>query len=153
MSIPEKKCTDLLSLTRSFLDGPPVAPMKELRSYAGKASFVAGLISTIKPFLSSLWAVVASLNASAGPSRRLRRVARLPPNLTHIRRCAHSLSWLLPFFTDRRQGLTRKFWLSIPPTTVNLRVAVDTSPWDSGASSWPTGFHLGGSPTESLTTT
>ena len=81
VSIPEKKCADLLNLSQSFLNGSPVTSRKDLRSYAGKVSFVAGLIPTVKPFLSSLWATVTSPNTSAGPSRRLRRVARLPASL------------------------------------------------------------------------
>ena len=66
------------------------------------------------------------------PSRRLRRVSRLLASLVHVRRCPHSLSWLFAFFSSRQGGLTRKFWLSLPPVASNLRVAVDASPWGLG---------------------
>ena len=106
ISIPETKCAHLLDLTRRLLTGSPVTSGKELHSYAGKLSFAAGLVPTLEPFSSGLWAVVAAPNTSEGPSRRLRRVARLPSELVHIRLCSHLLSWLSAFFADRASGVS-----------------------------------------------
>ncbi|MFM7987704.1 MAG: hypothetical protein ACKPKO_51160, partial [Candidatus Fonsibacter sp.] len=43
VSIPERKCKEILQETISILSGPRALPKHSLRSYAGKVSFVAGL--------------------------------------------------------------------------------------------------------------
>lgn len=88
ITIPANKVKQLGELTDKFL-ARPVVGAKELRSYAGMLSFVAGLVPHLRPFLASIWAALGPAgSASDGaprPSGKLIHVRRIRPALCWVR--------------------------------------------------------------------
>ena len=66
----------------------PVVGRKELRSFAGALSFVAGVVPHLRPFLASLW------------------VGKAPGKLVHTRRIGQALKWISAFLGGEN-SLTR----------------------------------------------
>ena len=64
-----------------------VAQKKDVRSFCGKLSFVAGMVSMLWPFVGIVWAALAS---SSG----------LPLELVHCRRFRVALWWLQALFSE-----------------------------------------------------
>lgn len=60
VSIPTDKVEKLQKATSDFLKRPVVG-RKQLRSYAGGLSSVAGLIPHLRPFLATIWAVLGGV--------------------------------------------------------------------------------------------
>ncbi|CAK9106255.1 Uncharacterized protein SCF082_LOCUS49493 [Durusdinium trenchii] len=87
VTIPQDKVAKIQETTQLFLKRPVVG-QKQLRSYAGMLSFVAGLIPHLRPFLASLWAVLGkdtSANDGAGKvshSGKLVHTRRIKPALS-----------------------------------------------------------------------
>ena len=88
ITIPSSKVKQLQDLTDKFLNRPVVGA-KELRSYAGMLSFVAGLVPHLRPFLSSIWAALGPAGSASdgapGPSGKLIHVRRIRPALCWVR--------------------------------------------------------------------
>ena len=63
VTIPEKKIGALQEETNK-LKNRPVVGTKQLRSYAGTLSFVAGLVPHLRPFLASIWAALSSVGSA-----------------------------------------------------------------------------------------
>ena len=59
VSIPEAKALNLAQRSHDFLQRTTISK-RDLRSYAGAVSFVAGLVIHLTPFLASCWAAVAA---------------------------------------------------------------------------------------------
>ena len=59
-SAPARKAVELLEETRELVC-LSVVPVRRLRSYAGRLSFIAGLVPTLRPFLGTIWAAIADL--------------------------------------------------------------------------------------------
>ena len=57
--VPQDKATELAQTSRQFLASNTIG-VRQLRSYCGGVSFLAGLIPTFRPFLGMLWAVLSS---------------------------------------------------------------------------------------------
>ncbi|CAE7215243.1 Eef2k, partial [Symbiodinium sp. CCMP2456] len=78
----------LLRDTNKFLAKPAVG-CRELRSYTGSLSFVAGLVPHLRPFLASFWAVLTR-HGLTNEGRPL-KVAR---KWIHVRRISPALGWV-----------------------------------------------------------
>ena len=132
VEVAPKKCEELYQEACSLLaDDAPVVARRRLRSFAGKASFVAGLVPGMRPFLGGLWAVTADRAPPPLCAKRPRSL-RLPAHLVQLRRCRHSLRWLCAFFKIGLQGLIREHYYAAPPSQAFLSVSVDASPWGTG---------------------
>ena len=116
----------------------PVASRKELRSLCGVCSFVAGLVPTVRPFLGSLWAILASAgrahdggvgDASCNQPPRTRR---LPVALFHTKQAKHALGWLQAFLRGAKGSIVRHYPIRAPPRSAVLEVATDACPWGIG---------------------
>ena len=92
VTIPEEKIKGLLHTCKRFL-AKPVVGRKELRSFAGALSFVAGVVSHLRPFLAS---VVAQANDRG----------KTPGKLVHTRRIGQALKWISAFLGGEN-SLTR----------------------------------------------
>ena len=103
------------------LSGGTVVPRRPLRQFAGRASFVAGLIPHLRPFLSGVWAA-------------LRAPFRPGADLVAARQLAHSFAWIRAFL-DGTAGapLRRQCYLRDSKFAGRYSVAVDASPWGIGA--------------------
>lgn len=86
VTIPKEKIEELLKTCETFMSRPVVG-RRQLRSFAGALSFVAGVVPHVRPFLASLWAVVAQANDGQRTSGKL----------VHTRRIGQALNWIAAF--------------------------------------------------------
>ncbi|CAE7848405.1 unnamed protein product, partial [Symbiodinium necroappetens] len=135
VTLPEAKIQALLADTNRFLS-EPVAGARELRSYTGALSFVAGLVPHLRPFLASFWSVLSrhAVTSEGLPVKEARK-------LIHIRRIRPALRWVRALLSG---GPTiEKIFYARPPRT-DLEIVTDASPWGIGGvrrhSGKPTGY-------------
>ena len=126
VTIPKEKIEKLMKLTETFLKRPVVGS-RELRSYAGSLSFVAGLIPHLRPFLASIWAVLpfdrALTDDGARSSGRSGR-------LVHVRRIAPALGWIRALLGGEAAPLTRVLRAFTPEQEVTI--TTDACPFGIG---------------------
>ena len=128
--------------------GKPTVRINSFRSFCGQASFFAGLVPHLRPFLAGCWAAIADAGrrAQVRPIRNREAhrstttvnseqsgVLRAGNGIVFTQQAAHSLSWLAAFFGRIDGSLVRRF----PYEKVNRRrygcfVATDASPWGIG---------------------
>ena len=123
VGIPEDKVQKLLRETDQFLS-KPVIGVKQLRSYAGGLSFVAGLIPHLRPFLSSIWTALARCTTN---DERYTRTFR---RLVHRRRVEPALRWVRALLGGQPGPLIRTFFAERPIT--KAVIVTDASPWGMG---------------------
>ena len=126
VSIPEDKAIKLQETTEKFL-GKPVVGEKELRSYAGSMSFVAGLIPHIRPFLETIWASLPSGHATASDGAR--HTGR-SGKLVHVRRFKPALKWLKALLTGEAAPLYRELQAHFPD--LDVTITTDACPFGLG---------------------
>ena len=124
--IPGDKVDKLKEATELLLKRPVVGK-KQLRSYAGSLSFVAGLVTHyLRPFLSSLWATLGDrIPANEGSEKP-------PPTgkLVHTRRIRPALKWIQALVEGGPAPLSRVLESHQPTTTAEI--TTDASPWGIG---------------------
>ena len=113
VSLPKAKTEQLLQDTDRHLTRPVIGA-RELRSYAGALSFVAGLVPHLRPFLASFWAALSkhAITDDGLPCVKARK-------LIHVRRIAPAL-----------RTLERIFYAN-PPVS-DLELVTDAPPWGIG---------------------
>ena len=123
VTIPKAKVAQLLAETEKHL-GRAVIGAKELRSYAGALSFVAGLVPHLRPFLATFWAALSKhdITSDGSPYTRTRK-------LIHVRRVSPALRWVKALLSGT-ETLERIFYAN-PPAT-DLELVTDASPWGIG---------------------
>ena len=92
-----------------------------VRALAGRASWIAGLLPQLKPFVRQLWAA-----ATAGGSNK---------NLVYLKQIKPALVWLERFFAGVEGELTRQVYV-VDRTLQGMLLEVDASPWGGGAACW-----------------
>eukprot|EP00435_Cladocopium_sp_Y103_P021280 s2656_g5.t1 len=123
VSIPEDKIEKVQGTTQEFLRRPVVGH-KQLRSYTGSLSFIAGLVPHLRPFLSSLWAVLTSGSiANDGASRPSGK-------LLHTRRFRPAVKWIEALLQGGPAPLERT--LESKYTSITATITTDASPWGIG---------------------
>ena len=90
VSIPKEKLEALKEQTAGFLAGSVIG-VRQLRSYAGGLSFVAGLVPVLRPFLAPLWSALAESASEGGEGRRTTFKSRTARQLIHTKRIAVAL--------------------------------------------------------------
>ena len=142
VSIPQDKAAELAQTTRDILAWNTVG-VRALRSYCGSVSFVAGLVPTLRPFLTMVWGALTSASGgvaieetshnvrSSNATSSKARKRGLPCHLVHTKQCAHALSWLLAFLSRQRGSISRSFTYK-PDKDSWLTIATDASPWGFG---------------------
>ena len=135
VTLPEAKIQALLADTNRFL-AKPVVGARELRSYTGALSFVAGLVPHLRPFLASFWSVLSrhAVTSEGLPVKEARK-------LIHVRRIRPALRWVRALLAG---GPTiEKIFYASPPKT-DLEIVTDALPWGIGGvrrqSGKPTGY-------------
>lgn len=133
-TIPEDKVSDLQELGAKLADARGMFPIAEARTYAGKTSWVAGMIPQLRPFVAQVCGAVAdaSRTQKSKPSTRKR-----PERLMFARRCASALQWLHRFWEGVEGTLTRTF--RADQATAGVQLVTDASPWGGGAVIWSGG--------------
>eukprot|EP00971_Amphidinium_carterae_P338836 6476358-Amphidinium_carterae.1 len=96
-----------------------------LRTLVGKASFAAGLMPVIRPFLNPLWAALHSKTSSGS--------SHAPEGTIWTKQVRHCLEWLRTFFFHAMSEPERQFPVEafIAPAAA-VRVELDASPWSLG---------------------
>lgn len=125
VSIPEEKVAKVQASTREFIK-KPVVGFRQLRSYAGNLSFIAGLIPHLRPFLSTIWAALAgacATNDGAGSSRSAGK-------LVHTRRVKPALRWIEALVKGEPAPLERVLPALLP--TAVAEITTDASPFGMG---------------------
>ncbi|CAE8651021.1 unnamed protein product, partial [Polarella glacialis] len=123
VTVPKSKILKLLAATNDILSRSVVG-RRVFRSYAGSMSFIAGLVSPLRPFLSSLWAVLSSKSEPDGKRR-----VKFAKGLIHVKRLRCALELFAAFFHGESGGLLREYR---PRTLCNVFIATDASPWGYG---------------------
>ena len=125
VTIPTDKVEKLRETTDLMLKRPVVG-RKQLRSYAGSLSFVAGLVTHLRPFLSSIWAALGScIPANDGEGK-----FRPPGKLVHTRRIRPALKWIRALLGGEPAPLCRVLESHQP--RVVAEITTDASPWGIG---------------------
>ena len=124
VTIPKEKVEKLQATTLNFLKRPVVGH-RQLRSFAGSLSFVAGLVPHLRPFLSTFWAVLAGVGAANDGAG-----TRHSGKLLHTRRFKAALRWIEALLRGAPAPLTRT--LSARFTEVKATITTDASPWGIG---------------------
>ena len=119
VSIPQDKLDTLLSLTCS-LRASTVASRRQVRSYCGKLSFVAGMLAVLRPFLAMLWGALSSKSGT------------LPGNLIHTRQMRVPLDWIHALLHGHHGPLVRDFPLTVQCADEGTYLATDACPWGMG---------------------
>ena len=135
-SIPESKTLSLTTRSADILHKSTIT-LRELRSYAGAVSFVAGIIPHLRPFLAACWAAIAACGRRPSndlqPRAQLTSAAkkrRLPGNMIYVKQVHHALTWIKAFFDGTEGSIIRAFELS--PVESPFSIATDASPWGLG---------------------
>ena len=100
-----------------------IYPVKDLRTLAGKANHIAGVLFTWRPFLQELWSALYNKNQES----------RAPFNCVWTKQIMHTLSWISAFLAGSEGTIRRTYTLDAylgrgTRTTVKL----DASPWGLG---------------------
>ena len=122
VTIPTDKVGKLKETTDQMLRRPVIGK-KQLRSYAGSLSFVAGLVTHLRPFLSSIWAALGSrVPADDGEGK-----PRPSGKLVHARRIRPALKWIQALIGGKPAPLSRVLESCQPEVVAEI-----TSPWGIG---------------------
>ena len=137
LSLQADKILELMDTT-THISTRSVVSIAEVRSFAGKLSFFAGIVPALRPALWPLWAVLApsrpdganeaavslGLLSSAGGRKR-------GGYWIHVRRLRRCLAWLAAFWAHRCGTLVRRLPLHEPQP--EYIISTDASPWGIGA--------------------
>ena len=115
MAIPEDKLQTLLDGTKRFRKSV-LASRRSVRSFCGELSFIGGMVRYIRPFLSMVWAALAS-------------TSRLPPHLIHCRQFRIALDWLHALLVGRLGPLVRTFPFKEVRSPDGDYIATEACPW------------------------
>ena len=97
-SIPEAKTLALTARSVDILHRTTIT-LRELRSFTGAVSFVAGIIPHLRPFLAACWASIAHCNRR--PSSDLRPTA-LSTSMAKKRRLPGNMMYVCPIWLNPR---------------------------------------------------
>lgn len=124
-TVKPEAIASIRSMLEAFRD-KNVIPTKTLQSFAGQVNHIANLIWVWRPFLSELWAALASRSSPAS--------GRAPPQCIWKRQILHTLAWIQAFLHDSSGRLVRPFYVeSYFGTGVLIEILFDASPWGMGA--------------------
>eukprot|EP00435_Cladocopium_sp_Y103_P023242 s2849_g5.t1 len=126
VSVPEEKVSKLLQATDAFIK-KPVVGSRELRSYAGSLSFVAGLVPHLRPFLACIWAVLPFDRAATNDGARSKRHSG---RLVHVRRIAPALKWIRALLGGETAPFKRTLQAFFPDLEVTI--TTDACPFGLG---------------------
>ena len=120
ISLKEEIETEVRELTETIMSSNVVS-FKELRSYAGKVSHIAGVLMTWRPFLQEIWGALACKDSNA------------PHNCVWVKQCLSSLKWFSAFFQGTSGATSRSYPLYVHIGEGDrIEINLDASPWGLG---------------------
>eukprot|EP00435_Cladocopium_sp_Y103_P022615 s625_g5.t1 len=126
VTIAQHKVDKLVETTDKFL-AKPVVGVRELRSYVGTLSFIAGLIPHLRPFLASLWAVLPFGRCMADDGAPTKSTSG---RLVHVRRIRPALRWIRTLLIGRGVPLRRQLKAFMPE--IQVTITTDACPFGIG---------------------
>ena len=135
LGLPAKFLNELLTMLRSW-KGVGMAPNRELRQLAGKASWLAGILPRAKWTVSILYGVLKQVEADEQEGkeesrRRARADNRSKKGLFAVKRIGAARQWLEDFVEAATQRPMRKLNIK-PKAEAEVRLMVDASPYALG---------------------
>ena len=115
VTIPEDKVADLLTECRAML-GKAAMGVRQLRAFAGRLGFFAGIIPELRPFLPPMWAAISSRHA-------------VKHNVVGIRRIRHAIAWTIRLLEGTCGDLCREFGLVPKHRERGHYFSTDACPW------------------------
>ena len=136
LTLPVKFMEELLALLASW-KGRGMAPVKELRTVAGKASWLAGVLPRAKWTVAIFYAVMYSVDegiatGAEGARRATRADPRSKDGLFPVKRLEQARVWLVEFLNCVVKHPTRLLKVGGPPLA-EITIATDASPEGIGA--------------------
>ena len=125
LTLPVELLDRLLEETRDLLRASSVG-LARLRRYAGRLSWVAGVVWALKAVLSPLWAALADRGGAAGGTVK-------GEGKVAVVRIAHALKWIHAFLSRKRGSIERTYRTAERFTQVVVQLVTDASPWGLGA--------------------
>ena len=122
VTIPTKKIAALQEETNKIA-AKPVVGSRQLRSYAGTLSFVAGLVPHLRPFLASIWAALSSVGSANDGSKKSGK-------LVHTRRFRAALVWIKALLGGEPAPMRRT--LRAASININAEIVTDACPFGLG---------------------
>eukprot|EP00435_Cladocopium_sp_Y103_P025927 s1750_g6.t1 len=100
-----------------------VATRKSLQTYTGKLNHVAGIVETLRPFLTDLYGVLHK------PTR-----SRAPPQCLWTKQWQHVTTWVMALLgSSQGRELRREYCLAhYVNTGLEIQITTDASPWGLG---------------------
>jgi hypothetical protein len=130
VAIPEDKRAKFVELTSALLEAKATRT-RAVRSYAGLASFYAGFIPWLKPFIASVWSALSETDRLHTADRRMKVAKGFAVAMVPTLRYRHALRWLLAFLSGWRVQY-RSFRYFEQPVDLNSFIVVDACPWGMG---------------------
>ena len=101
-----------------------VTSVRDLRTFAGKANYVAGMIDAWRPFLADIYGVIGKAGQDSSA----------PKGCVWTKQWRHESLWFRAFFSCEKHALRREFRLStFLGKGLRLRIISDGCPWGLGA--------------------
>ena len=118
----KKEIEDDVKVLTSKMLALNVVPAKSLRSYAGKISHIASVLSTWRPFLQEVWAALKDCSSSNAPL-----------NCIWVRQFVSALKWFDAFFSGSAGSTSRDYPLYVHlGQGDHIEINLDASPWGLG---------------------
>ena len=124
VTVPAEKLRQLQADCNKWIHGTGMIHEKELRAFAGRGSWLGGLLPQVRPFYRQIW------GALAAPRQEGRR------HLIFKKQIITALYWLMTLADKHVEGLTRKIFAD-DQNLYGVTIISDASPWGGGALLWP----------------
>ena len=98
VTVPEDKLTQLKDTCKQFLSGKGMIEEKLVRAFAGRGSWLGGLLPQVRPFYKQVW------GALAAPRKGDKA------HLVYVKQFRPALVWLLSLAESNQNGLSRKIY-------------------------------------------
>ena len=123
ITVPEEKITQMKDTCKQFLSGKGMVEEKLVRAFAGRGSWLGGLLPQVRPFYKQVWRALAA-------PRKVNKT-----NFIFVKQFRPALLWLLALAEQNQHGLSRTIYAEDRgrwgPTLL-----CDASPWGGGALYW-----------------
>ena len=119
-SVPPEKLEEIIKIINSLLNSN-VAPIRVVRSLAGKLMNIASLVVMWRPFLSNIWGSLSQTNS------------RAPNNCVWVKQFRFTLLWIREFILGANKTVSRLFHVHrYFGSGHRVIITTDASPWGLG---------------------
>ena len=124
MGISKKRTLEMIEVADNLKNKKGMCKIDEVRSFAGLASWVSGIVPRLRPFTAHLWAAV---HDSARETTKRSSTRQRPKDLLFVRRIEHAAKWISSFLHGERGGIVRVMKLSQRHAKAKYTIRTDAS--------------------------